>query len=72
MQTEEPQRTCIGCRAVTGQSELVRYVLQEGAVVADPQRKLPGRGAWLHPDPVCWDRAGKRRSFQRALRAGWQ
>lgn len=31
-------------------------------------RTLPGRGAWLHPDPACLDAAVKRRAFPRALR----
>lgn len=31
-------------------------------------RSLPGRGAWLHPDPDCLTAAVKRRAFARALR----
>jgi uncharacterized protein len=37
-------------------------------VTVDPARKLPGRGAWLHPDPQCLDAAIRRRAFGRALR----
>jgi predicted RNA-binding protein YlxR (DUF448 family) len=37
-------------------------------VVPDPARKLPGRGASLHPDPACYALAEKRRAFGRALR----
>jgi hypothetical protein len=40
----------------------------EQAVTVDSARKLPGRGAWLHPDPVCLDAAIRRRAFARALR----
>jgi predicted RNA-binding protein YlxR (DUF448 family) len=40
----------------------------ERAVTVDPARKLPGRGAWLHPDPQCLDAAIRRRAFARALR----
>ena len=32
-------------------------------------RSLPGRGAWLHPDPACLGAAVRRRAFTRALRA---
>ncbi|WP_249138821.1 YlxR family protein [Phycicoccus avicenniae] len=39
-------------------------------VVPDPQRRLPGRGAWLHADPTCLDLAVRRRAFGRALRSG--
>jgi predicted RNA-binding protein YlxR (DUF448 family) len=37
-------------------------------VTVDTARKLPGRGAWLHPDPQCLDAAIRRRAFARALR----
>jgi uncharacterized protein len=37
-------------------------------VVPDPRRRLPGRGAWLHPDPDCVSLAQRRRAFARALR----
>jgi len=39
-----------------------------GFVTPDPRRRLPGRGAWLHPDPGCLDTAERRRAFGRALR----
>ncbi|VVJ20924.1 COG2740: Predicted nucleic-acid-binding protein implicated in transcription termination [Amycolatopsis camponoti] len=40
-----------------------------GRVVVDGRRRLPGRGAWLHPDPDCLAKAERRRAFPRALRA---
>jgi predicted RNA-binding protein YlxR (DUF448 family) len=39
-----------------------------GLLAVDPQRRLPGRGASVHPDLVCVDLADKRRAFVRALR----
>ena len=38
------------------------------AVVPDPGRRLPGRGAHIHPDPACLALAERRRAFGRALR----
>ncbi|WP_241007967.1 YlxR family protein [Mycobacterium kubicae] len=38
------------------------------AVVVDTGRRLPGRGAWVHPQPQCVHQAIRRRAFQRALR----
>ncbi|GAB3847547.1 hypothetical protein GCM10028800_14480 [Nesterenkonia populi] len=34
----------------------------------DPARRMPGRGAWLHPDRKCFEAALKRRAFNRAFR----
>jgi predicted RNA-binding protein YlxR (DUF448 family) len=65
----EPQRTCIGCRRRTGQSELVRVVRRPDGFLA-VGRRLAGRGAWLCRDRVeCLDKATRRGSFGRALRA---
>nr|WP_209621846.1 YlxR family protein [Saccharothrix coeruleofusca] len=64
-----PVRTCIGCRARTSYAELLRVVAVDGTVIPDTRRRLPGRGAWLHPDPQCLRNAEKRRAFPRALRA---
>jgi len=38
------------------------------AVVPDPRRRIPGRGAHIHPDPACLALAERRRAFGRALR----
>jgi uncharacterized protein len=43
-------------------------VAVDGAVVPDPVRRLPGRGASLHRDLACLDLAERRKAFPRALR----
>ncbi|WP_234897277.1 YlxR family protein [Mycolicibacterium vanbaalenii] len=72
-----PVRTCIGCRKRELAVELLRVVAVDGgngpgndasAVTVDAARTLPGRGAWLHPDPECLQAAVRRRAFGRALR----
>ena len=63
-----PVRTCIGCRARERSTELLRVVAVDGVVIPDRRRRLPGRGAWLHPDLGCLDAAERRRAFGRALR----
>ncbi|WP_082587430.1 YlxR family protein [Nocardioides sp. Soil774] len=70
-----PVRTCVGCRARAAASELLRVVAgsdAEGrpALVPDPHRRAPGRGAHLHPTAECWQLAVRRRAFSRALRSG--
>jgi predicted RNA-binding protein YlxR (DUF448 family) len=63
-----PVRTCIGCRKRVAMSDLLRVVIVNGTVQPDPQRRLPGRGANLHPDHECLAAAERRRAFGRALR----
>ncbi|MEU3249588.1 YlxR family protein [Streptomyces sp. NPDC006997] len=64
-----PERTCVGCRERAAKTELLRIVAIEDACVPDPRGTLPGRGAYVHPAPVCLDQAVRRRAFTRALRA---
>ncbi|MEV5751432.1 YlxR family protein [Actinoallomurus sp. NPDC052308] len=63
-----PRRTCVGCRVRTAKSDLLRLVVIEGSIVPDPQGRLPGRGASLHPDLACFELAERRRAFSRAFR----
>ena len=68
-----PVRTCIGCRKRELAADLLRIVAQSSspdsvAIVPDPRRRLPGRGAWLHPVSACLSTAERRRTFGRALR----
>jgi predicted RNA-binding protein YlxR (DUF448 family) len=44
----------------------VRIAAQGGAAVVDFDRRLPGRGAWVHPTQQCAERA--MRALPRALR----
>ncbi|WP_307492925.1 YlxR family protein [Cellulomonas humilata] len=70
-----PLRTCVGCRATGPRSALLRVVaVTESTVelVVDVDRTMPGRGAWLHPDPGCLEKAERRRAFGRALRVAGQ
>ena len=34
----------------------------------DPRARIPGRGAWLHPDLDCLDLAVRRRALPRAFK----
>ena len=60
----------MGCRQRGSRSTLLRVVAASGGdvLLVDEQRRLPGRGAWLHLSTACLDLAEKRRAFPRALR----
>ncbi|TAK68073.1 MAG: YlxR family protein [Actinomycetota bacterium] len=65
-----PTRTCVGCRSRAPKTDLLRVVVIEGSCVPDRRGRLPGRGAYLHPDIRCLDLAVRRRALPRALRVG--
>lgn len=54
-----PQRTCVGCRTVMPKRQLVRIVRSPDGVQVDLTGKLAGRGAYLHDQRSCWERALK-------------
>ncbi|WP_209307869.1 YlxR family protein [Geodermatophilus sp. DF01-2] len=59
----------MGCRKRAPVTDLLRVVVRNGALVPDPRRRLPGRGASMHPTPECLRAAERRRAFVRALRS---
>jgi len=78
-QVRVPVRMCIGCRQRAAAAELLRVVVASGfsvqaaqagpvSVIADPRRRAPGRGAWLHLDLRCVELAQRRQAFARALK----
>ncbi len=62
-----PKRTCVGCRRVDEKRALIRVVRRPDGVFVDPTGKMPGRGAYLHDDPACWER-GLQGALARALK----
>ncbi|MCE1175094.1 MAG: DUF448 domain-containing protein [Propionibacteriales bacterium] len=65
----EPQRMCLACRARDDVSALWRLAVVDGAVVVDRARRLPGRGAHVHPG--CAETLAARRGVVgRALKVG--
>ena len=67
-QPEPPVRTCVGCKVRAAKSDLLRVVGRGNDVLPDPQARLPGRGAYVHPSQTCFEQAQRRRAFSRALR----
>lgn len=61
-------RTCIGCRVKATARSLLRVVIEDGVLIPDSERRLPGRGAHIHPDARCAETATARRAWARALR----
>ena len=63
-----PLRQCVGCREMKQKKELIRVVRSpEGSVSLDFRGKLPGRGAYVCPQPACLAKARKSRALERAF-----
>ena len=63
-----PQRQCVGCREMKNNRDLIRVVRSpEGTISLDFKGKLPGRGAYVCPDPACLAKARKSRALERAF-----
>jgi len=54
-----PQRTCVGCHSVLSKRDLMRIVRTADGVRYDETGKAPGRGAYLHKNRSCWEKALK-------------
>lgn len=62
-----PQRTCVGCRTVQPKRSMIRLVRTPEGVQIDLTGRQPGRGAYLHDSPACWEK-GLKGSLARALK----
>jgi uncharacterized protein len=60
-------RTCTGCRVVAPQRELVRIAYDGPRLVLDRARRLPGRGAYVHPIAACVTPGGLSRSLKKSV-----
>jgi len=67
-----PQRTCVGCRRTRPRADLLRLAATSDTIRFDARQRLPGRGAYVCPDPDCVDAAARRNGHAvlRALRGG--
>ena len=65
---QAPQRMCIACRESDGKRDLIRLVRVADGVLLDETGKKAGRGAYVHPQTTCWERAIAGSLIQKALR----
>jgi uncharacterized protein len=55
--TNEPTRTCLGCRGRKPKGELVRLMRGNGGTVVIDTGRGAGRGAYVCADSACLERA---------------
>jgi predicted RNA-binding protein YlxR (DUF448 family) len=59
----------VGCGESAPKDQLVRFVLRSGSLESDPDARMPGRAAYLHPIEACARQAVRSRGFDRSFRA---
>lgn len=59
---------CIACRESDGKRDLIRLVRVANGVLLDETGKKAGRGAYVHPQTACWEKALDGSLIQKALR----
>lgn len=63
-----PVRTCVGCRQRGNRLDLIRIANFQGNLSVDTEKKMPGRGSWLHEKTECLENAVERKAFLRSFR----
>lgn len=64
-----PQRTCVACRQIKNQRDLIHLVLEpNGNVQVDISNNLSGRGAYLCPKRECWEIGIRKNRLDSSLR----
>lgn len=67
--TEQPQRSCLGCRTSKNKDQLIRFVLSpESEVMPDLDSKLPGRGSYTCINSECLVSALTKGQFKRSFK----
>ncbi|MDD2418706.1 MAG: YlxR family protein [Oscillospiraceae bacterium] len=63
-----PLRMCTGCGEMKPKKELVRVVKSpENEISLDKTGRMPGRGAYVCPNPECLKAARKARRLEKAF-----
>lgn len=63
-----PERKCMGCNEKRPKKELIRVVrTPEGDVLLDLTGKKSGRGAYICPKVLCFEKALKSKRLERTL-----
>lgn len=69
MAKKTPLRRCIGCGEMIAKKDMLRVVkTKENEIHLDATGRENGRGAYLHADIGCFEKAVKTRGLERSFR----
>ena len=64
-----PLRKCIGCGEMKSKKEMIRIIkTTQDAIILDRTGKQNGRGAYICPNPDCFETAKRTKGLERALK----
>ncbi len=63
-------RKCVVCRERAEKEKLQRFVYFEEKLVWDPEGRMTGRGAYIHPALQCVSRMTEPKIWEHAFRLG--
>ncbi len=61
-------RKCTGCQQMKDKRELIRAVRTETGIELDTTGKKAGRGAYICPNPECFEKAYKHKGLERSFK----
>ncbi|MDE6434516.1 MAG: YlxR family protein [Lachnospiraceae bacterium] len=69
MAKKMPLRKCVGCGEMIAKKNMLRILkTTEGDIKLDPTGKENGRGAYLHFDKECFEKAVKLKGLERSFK----
>ncbi len=69
MTKKTPLRKCVGCGEMIAKKEMLRVVkTKDNEIMLDLTGKLNGRGAYIHLNKECFDKAVKSKGLERSFK----
>ena len=69
MAKKTPLRKCVGCGEMIAKKDMLRVIkTKDNKIKLDPTGKENGRGAYLHLNRECLDKAMKSRGLERSFK----
>lgn len=69
MAKKTPLRKCVGCGEMIAKKEMLRVVkTKDNEIMLDLTGKLNGRGAYIHLNKACFDKAVKSKGLERSFK----